>query len=95
LVAGLLALVALCGCGSTDSAAPRPLRRPRCWLRRVAAQFLVVADIERRLLWGAGDARADRVVLVRRGARPLLEELFRSWGQPLSARRLASFTAEG
>jgi hypothetical protein len=27
------------------------------------------------------------------GARLLLEDLFRSWGQPLSARRLASFTA--
>jgi len=33
------------------------------------------------------------VVLVRRGARLLLEDLFRSWGEPLSLRRLASFIA--
>jgi hypothetical protein len=33
------------------------------------------------------------LVLVRAGARPVLADLFRSWGQPLSARRLASFTA--
>jgi hypothetical protein len=31
------------------------------------------------------------VVLVRAGARLALSDLFRSWGQPLSARRLASF----
>jgi hypothetical protein len=33
------------------------------------------------------------VVLVRRGAKLSLVSLFRSWGQPLSSRRLASFTA--
>jgi hypothetical protein len=33
------------------------------------------------------------VVLVRRGARLTLEDLFRSWGQPLSTHRLASFSA--
>jgi hypothetical protein len=33
------------------------------------------------------------VVLVRRGARPTLADLFRSWGQPLSDQRLASFSA--
>ena len=33
------------------------------------------------------------VVLVRRGARLTLSDLFRSWGQPLSAHRLASFSA--
>jgi hypothetical protein len=33
------------------------------------------------------------VVLVRRGARLTLSDLFRSWGQPLSDRRLASFSA--
>jgi hypothetical protein len=33
------------------------------------------------------------VVLVRRGARLTLADLFRSWGQPLSAHRLASFPA--
>jgi hypothetical protein len=33
------------------------------------------------------------VVLVRRGARLALSEVFRSWGQPLSSRRLASFPA--
>lgn len=33
------------------------------------------------------------LVLVRRGAHPVLADLFRSWGQPLSARRLASFAA--
>ena len=33
------------------------------------------------------------VVLVRRGARPRLRELFRAWGQPLSATRLAGFRA--
>ena len=33
------------------------------------------------------------VVLVRRGARLRLDDLFRSWGQALSSRRLASFTA--
>lgn len=33
------------------------------------------------------------VVLVRRGARLTLADLFRSWGQPLSSRRLASFRA--
>ncbi|MGZ4196239.1 MAG: hypothetical protein ACXVUE_11820 [Solirubrobacteraceae bacterium] len=32
------------------------------------------------------------VVLVRRGARLTLADLFRSWGQPLSDRRLASFS---
>ena len=31
------------------------------------------------------------LVLVRPGARPTLADLFRSWGQPLTARRLASF----
>lgn len=31
------------------------------------------------------------VVLVRRGARPTLADLFRSWGEPLSAGRLAGF----
>lgn len=33
------------------------------------------------------------VVLVRQGARLTLETLFRSWGQPLSSTRLASFSA--
>ena len=33
------------------------------------------------------------VVLVRRGARLTLADLFRSWGQPLSSRRIASFPA--
>jgi hypothetical protein len=33
------------------------------------------------------------VVLVRAGARPLLSDLFRAWGQPLSPSRLASFAA--
>lgn len=33
------------------------------------------------------------VVLVRPGARPLLSDLFRAWGQPLSPSRLASFPA--
>jgi hypothetical protein len=33
------------------------------------------------------------VVLVRRGARLTLADLFRSWGQPLSDHRLASFSA--
>ena len=33
------------------------------------------------------------LVLVRTGSRPLLADLFRAWGQPLSARRLASFSA--
>jgi hypothetical protein len=34
------------------------------------------------------------VVLVRRGARLTLADLFRSWGQPLSDHRLASFSAD-
>lgn len=34
------------------------------------------------------------VVLVRRGARLTLADLFRSWGQPLSAHRLTSFAAQ-
>jgi len=33
------------------------------------------------------------LVLVRAGAPPLLSDLFQAWGQPLSARRLASFSA--
>jgi hypothetical protein len=33
------------------------------------------------------------LVLVRRGAQPVLADLFRSWGQPLSSKRVASFTA--
>ena len=33
------------------------------------------------------------VVLVRRGARATMSSLFHAWGQPLSARRLAGFTA--
>jgi hypothetical protein len=33
------------------------------------------------------------VVLLRRGARRTVADLFRSWGQPLSAHRLASFPA--
>jgi len=33
------------------------------------------------------------LVLVRAGSRPLLSDLFRAWGQPLSTRRLASFSA--
>lgn len=32
------------------------------------------------------------VVLVRRGSRLHLADLFRSWGEPLSSRRVASFT---
>lgn len=35
------------------------------------------------------------VVLVRPGARLRVADVFRSWGQPLSARRLATFTAPG
>jgi len=35
------------------------------------------------------------VVLVRPGVRPVLADLFRAWGQPLSARRIASFPASG
>lgn len=34
------------------------------------------------------------VVLVRRGSRLTLAAVFRSWGQPLSARRVASFSAQ-
>jgi hypothetical protein len=33
------------------------------------------------------------LVLVRPGSRPVLADLFRAWGQPLSSRRLASFSA--
>jgi hypothetical protein len=33
------------------------------------------------------------VVLVRRGARRMLSDLFRSWGEPLTEQQLASFTA--
>jgi hypothetical protein len=33
------------------------------------------------------------LVLVRAGSRPDLADLFRAWGQPLSSRRLASFSA--
>jgi hypothetical protein len=33
------------------------------------------------------------LVLVRAGSRPVLADLFRAWGQPLSSRRLASFSA--
>jgi hypothetical protein len=33
------------------------------------------------------------LVLVRAGSRPLLADLFRAWGQPLSSGRLASFSA--
>ena len=33
------------------------------------------------------------LVLVRAGSRPVLADLFRAWGQPLSTRRLASFSA--
>jgi len=33
------------------------------------------------------------LVLVRAGSRALLSDLFRAWGQPLSPRRLASFSA--
>ena len=33
------------------------------------------------------------VVLVRAGTHPVLADLFRSWGEPLSGRRLASFSA--
>ncbi len=36
---------------------------------------------------------ATGIVLVRSGQQPRLADLFRSWGQPLSTRRLASFTA--
>jgi hypothetical protein len=35
------------------------------------------------------------VVLVRPGTRLNVADLFRAWGQPLSARRIASFTASG
>jgi hypothetical protein len=35
------------------------------------------------------------VVLVRAGSRPLLSQLFRSWGEPLSTRRLGPFSATG
>jgi hypothetical protein len=35
------------------------------------------------------------VVLVRRGARLRLADVFRSWGQPLTSKRLASFSAPG
>ena len=33
------------------------------------------------------------LVLVRAGSRPVLADLFRAWGEPLSTRRLASFAA--
>jgi len=33
------------------------------------------------------------LVLVRPGSHPTVEDLFRAWGEPLSARRLASFSA--
>ena len=33
------------------------------------------------------------LVLVRSGSHPVLADLFRAWGQPLSTRRIASFTA--
>jgi len=33
------------------------------------------------------------LVLVRPGSRPVLADLFRAWGQPLSTRRIASFSA--
>ena len=33
------------------------------------------------------------LVLIRRGSRLSLADLFRAWGEPLSAQRLASFTA--
>jgi hypothetical protein len=33
------------------------------------------------------------LVLVRAGSHPVLADLFRAWGQPLSSRRLASFSA--
>ena len=33
------------------------------------------------------------LVLMRRGSRPMLEDLFREWGQPLTPRRVASFVA--
>jgi hypothetical protein len=33
------------------------------------------------------------LVLVRSGSHPELTDLFRAWGQPLSSRRLASFSA--
>jgi hypothetical protein len=35
------------------------------------------------------------LVLVRRGTHPVLGDLFRSWGEPLSSRRLAAFSARG
>jgi hypothetical protein len=35
------------------------------------------------------------VVLVRRGARPSVADLFRAWGQPLSSSRLGAFRARG
>ena len=35
------------------------------------------------------------LVLVRSGSHPVLGDLFRSWGEPLSTRRLASFSASG
>ena len=35
------------------------------------------------------------LVLIRSGARPVLGDLFQSWGQPLTSRRLASFSASG
>jgi hypothetical protein len=35
------------------------------------------------------------LVLVRPGAAPVLADLFRSWGQPLARRRLASFAPRG
>ena len=33
------------------------------------------------------------LVLVRAGSHPVLADLFRAWGEPLSTRRLASFAA--
>jgi hypothetical protein len=33
------------------------------------------------------------LVLIRLGAHPMLADLFRAWGEPLSTRRLASFSA--
>ena len=66
---------------------------------------LVAAGIGARppLRWSEGRIAAARcfgalatleptgVVLVRPGARLTVADLFRSWGQPLSARRMASF----
>ena len=54
----------------------------------------VVGRISRAACYGSlVTLEPTGLVLVRAGGRPLLSDFFRAWGQPLSARRLASFSA--